>query len=51
MLQKEVGMKNGDDSTRAKVCVKCNRILPLDTLVCPTCGGIIFETVDFGGDD
>ena len=42
---------SGGDSTKAKICAKCHRILPLDTLVCPTCGGIIFEAVDFGGAD
>ncbi len=41
-----------DNNSKAKICVNCSRMLPLDTLdtlVCPSCGGIIFETVDLGG--
>ena len=37
----------GDNENAVKMCVKCNRLLPSDTIVCPDCGGILFETVNF----
>ena len=32
--------------TIVKMCVKCQRLLSIDSLVCPDCGGVLFETVD-----
>ena len=48
---KAVGEMTGEDNADAKICTKCGRIVPNDTLVCSDCGGIIFESVDFGGRD
>ena len=41
----------GDKDTRVKICTKCGRLVMPSVLVCPTCGGIIFEAVDLGGAD
>lgn len=39
----------GGDNSIAKMCVKCKRIVPKDSTVCPECGGTVFETVDLIG--
>ena len=36
---------------KVKICVKCSRLLLTEILICPTCGGIIFEAVDLGEAD
>jgi len=41
----------GEDRTKVKMCIKCWRLVPIDTLVCPNCGGILFETVDLAEED
>ena len=48
---REAGGMTGVDNSKAKICVKCKMIVATETLVCPDCGGIIFESVDFGGRD
>ena len=37
---------SGDSKTVVKMCIKCHRLVPTDTLVCPDCGGILFQTVE-----
>ena len=32
--------------TIVKMCVRCQRLVPLDTLTCSECGGVLFENVD-----
>ena len=49
VLLKADGEMTGDDEAKAKICTKCGRIVLMDALLCPSCGGIIFETVDLGG--
>ena len=39
-------MPTGDNKTIVNMCVKCHRLLPLDALVCPSCGGILFLLVN-----
>ena len=34
-----------------KMCVKCRRLVPIETLVCPDCGGLLFETVDLENEE
>ena len=42
---------DGAGRTRVKMCVKCHRLLPIDTLTCPDCDGVLFLTVELDGED
>lgn len=36
----------GGDKTIVKICIKCKRILPKNSSVCPDCKGTTFELVN-----
>ena len=36
---------NGECKDTIKMCIKCHRLVPTDTLVCSDCGGILFLMV------
>ena len=39
------------DRTIIKMCIKCRRLVQIGTLVCPDCGGILFETVGLDNEE